>query len=330
VTGGQSGAGGLAKSILDRGINWRIPDQHGLSERTLDCRQLSIKEILHWRGEKRLIEIFLNPFDCSHKFLLLRRSEPTLQMGWSIIRMVPDSPEKIVSLIKSVYQQEGYCILFFDAYHMPFSAYYGVYDITHWSLLIDHDDSCITLADDTGSPAYFTGNIGRIPWDQFLQSWTKVKGGGVAFVQYDQSRDRMEWEEVFRHLLITSYEQMVMQKGLDQLADFVGEVEQTPVSKLVHRLEQLEFDAHYFRRLRELWSLAVKKQVVPTRFLRSEWVEDLLDLCNCWSLIMGVLMKWKRQPERDYQEKLTGYLWEAWRLESNFINQLAKAAEVKR
>ncbi|MBO8162735.1 MAG: hypothetical protein H0Z34_03320 [Brevibacillus sp.] len=314
----------LAERLITGGVDWRYPDEEGLSERVLDCRQSSIKEVLRWKGYDKLIRIFLNRFDCYHSGLLLRRSEPQLMMGWGLTTHSPFSPEGVRSMIRSVFQRIGYCLLFSEAYHMPFSTYYERYEIMHWSLVIDCDDQGMTLVDDSGHPAFFQGYVGNVPWSVLAKGWRRAGDGGVAYLIRDAAPLDDAWPAHCRRLIADSVTEMATRCGLDHLAGFIKEVERSPLSAVVSELERLEFDLNYFRKARELWRLAVSAGEIPANLLGSDWSEQLSNACQAWSLVMGVAMKWRRQPERDYRNKLVGYLWQAYERERAMIGAMAE------
>ncbi len=307
-------------------VDWRFPDKHGFCERTLDCKQLSVKEVLEWKGQVDLIKVFLNHFDCSHSNLLLRRSEPELNMGWSIKTSTSISPSYIKTLILKQLKNHGYCLLFYKSFETTYSSYYNVHDLVHWSLIIDSNEGELTLIDEAGSKDYFDGQFGKIPWDVFLESWKQDSSHGIGILSFDQ-KETEDWDTVFLNLVRASVENMIDLGGLNHLKDFIYTIRNTPTDELVNMLETFEFDIHYFRRLRELWLLAVDRKVIPQKYLDPSWVEELFYLCKCWSLIMGVLMKWKRQPHKDYKQKLVDYLQQTLDNEIKFFTALEKVAE---
>ncbi|UFJ42414.1 hypothetical protein LOK74_07985 [Brevibacillus humidisoli] len=305
----------LADRLLAEGVDWRYPDQEGLSERVLDCRQSSIKEVLRWKGYDKLIRVFLNRFDCFYSGLLLRRSEPKLMLGWGLTTHSSLSPEGVRSMIRSVFSRIGYCLLYTQAYHMPFSAYYGRYEVLHWSLVIDCDDEQVTLVDDSGSPVYFQGYVGKVPWEVLADGWRQNAEGGVAYLVRETVPMESTWPGHCRQLLVDTVSEMVDRGGLNNLAGFIQAVEAAPLTELIEDLERLEFDLNYYRKARELWKLAVASGHFPAELTQGTWVEHLSDACQNWSLVMGVAMKWRRQPSRDYRAKLTDYLWQAYEAE---------------
>lgn len=306
---------------VPRVVDWRFPDKDGFCNRTLDCKQLCIKEVLNWKGETELIKVFLNPFDCSHHDLQLRRSDPTLNMGYVIQTINAISPEQVKKLIIQHINYHGYCLLFYKSYNTEYSGYYQRYDIVHWSLIVDADEKGITIIDEAGDPKYFEGQRGRIPWTDFLNNWKKDQYHGLGEIHLSQN-ENLEWEDDFFNIVKESVTNMINLNGLNQLKDYICRIKDTPSSQLVSILETLEFDVHYYRRLRELWLLAVNKKVIPQRFLDPSWVEELFYLCKCWSLIMGVLMKWKRQPDKDYKQKLVDFLEQTLENERKFFTAL--------
>ncbi|MEC0246719.1 hypothetical protein P4H65_13070 [Paenibacillus chitinolyticus] len=306
-------------------VDWRFPDESGLSERTLDCRQLAVKEVLRWKGADELIPVFLTPFDSTGHGLLLRRSEPRLQRGWGLETCHPEFPEEMEGLLRSVFDREGYALLFYKAFDMPFSAYYGIHDVIHWSLVTDFDETHITLLDSAGAPSYFDGMTGRIPSGLFFEAWTDRQPvtSGAAFVTGAAPPFERNWEDEFAGIVRQSVTNMGTDERLEQ---FIREFETAPLGDLTAHLDQLEFDLHYYRRLRELWLLAALRGAVPARYLKPAWVEELTYVCRCWSLVLGVLMKWKRQPDRDYREKVLAYLRQTLDNETSFFEALAEMA----
>ncbi|WP_134683013.1 hypothetical protein [Brevibacillus migulae] len=314
----------LAAEILAKGkLDWRFPDENGFSERNLDCFQLCVKEVLQWKREPELMQVFLGSFDCRHSGLLLRRMEPTLQKGWRLNRFGVVQADRIQSIIRSIFDGEGYCLIYYQAFTMPLSRYHQLYEVNHWALVIDVDDTHITIVDETGTSEWFQGSIGRIPWEVFLASWEKMGQGGPAFLT-QQDGASFTWDEAFIRLAGDSVRQMTVDGGLDNLKAFVRAVEDAPLPSLIARLDRLEFDIHYFRRLRELWQTAVQKKAIPASFVRSGWVEELTYLCKGWSLVLGVVMKWKKQPERDYRDKLVDYLHQIVSMETSFFKELER------
>ncbi|WP_068776343.1 hypothetical protein [Paenibacillus sp. FJAT-26967] len=313
----------IAQTILSRNTDWRFPDEEGLSQRTLDCRQLCMMEVLKWKGVSRLTPIFLNAFDCESSGMLLRRQEPQLNLGWKLTRYSPLNPEGLFPLIQSILDHEGYVLLFYKAHEAPFSGYYEKHDIVHWSLLTGCDEQGVDLVDDEGAPAYFNGYIGRVPREVLLDTLGASGFGGAAIIKEDPAYTR-SWEEDFRSLVQMSVDNMINREGLKNLESFVQAVETAPLEELIGNLERLEFDIHYYRRLRELWKTAVEKQVVPEECVAPGWVEELLYVCKSWSLVMGVLAKWKRQPQRDYRLKLTDYLNQTLESERGFFRELKR------
>lgn len=113
------------------------------------------------------------------------------------------------------------------------------------------------------------------------------------------------------------------QEGFAAFTKLCIGTKRTTHHQIITNLETLEFDVHYFRRLRELWKNAIHQRVIPTPYIQPGWIEEIHHLCNTWSLVMGVLMKWKRQPERDYRSKLLGYLKDAIQSETDLITEWA-------
>ncbi|GAA4726405.1 hypothetical protein [Brevibacillus fulvus] len=313
------------KLIRQSPPDWRFPDQYGLSERALDCRQLAISEVLKWQGETEVIPLFLNPFDCSAHRLVLRRSEPNLQRGWRIVPYSTPSVRDFRPLIRSLLDEKGYALIFYKAFYMPFHSYYGIHDVVHWSLVVDSDEEQLTLVDSSGTDAYFSGYVGKIPWRLFLEASAMGGAAGAATILRPNGT-QASWPEEFHQIVNASLAAMLEQGGLAQLAEFIIELEQTSTGRVVKELERLEFDLHYYRRLRELWKVAAEQRAIPAVYLREAWMEELQMLCRAWSLVVGLLMKWKRQPERDYHQKLVNYLWQTYANEQRFFAELGKLA----
>ncbi|MCY9591238.1 hypothetical protein PC41400_06560 [Paenibacillus chitinolyticus] len=311
----------IAQTILSQKTDWRFPDGEGLSQRTLDCRQLCMMEVLKWKGERQLTPVFLNAFDCESNGLMLRRSEPEPGRGWRLTKYSPLNTEGLYPLIDSVFDHEGYCLLFYNAKEAVFSSYHGKHDIVHWSLLVDYDEAGVTLVDDEGAPAFFNGYIGKVPWQTLMSAHASSEKGGVAILGRRPGYAKT-WEEEFLSLVRASVHNMVDQQGLKNLENFVKAVAESRAEALIPMLETLEFDVHYFRRLRELWKAAVENGTVPDRYKAPGWVEELVYVCKLWSLVMGVLAKWKRQPDKDYSAKLTDYLGQALESEKGFYREL--------
>ncbi|SDN48777.1 hypothetical protein SAMN04488137_4656 [Fictibacillus solisalsi] len=312
-----------SKSIQDfltnpKVVDWRFPDKDGFCERTLDCKQLAVKEVLRWRKEKDLLPIFLSPFDCSHKDLQLRRSEPNLNLGWSLQTKHSIPKEKIISEIQHSISKNGYCLLFYKSFETTYSSYYKTFDIVHWSLIVNADEGKLTLIDEAGHPSYFQGHLGHVNFDNFQSNWLCDSNYGIGQVIKEESSNA-DWSSVCFELMRSSVENMTTHGGLENLKDFVDSLQETSPSIIVEYIETLEFDIHYFRRLRELWLLAVNRGIIPKPYVNPLWVEELFYLCKCWSLIMGVLMKWKRQPSKDYKKKLVDYVTQTYKNEERFF-----------
>jgi hypothetical protein len=308
--------------LRETGINWRYPNEYGLCDRNLDCLQRACMEVLRWKGERNLIQIFLNPFDCKYTRLKLRRKEPQLQQGWGLIKQEIIDKSEVERLIRSVVLQEGYCLIRYNAYYMKFSSYYQLYDINHWSLVVGFDDEHIILADHTGSSAYFQGQIGRITWEDFNRDWEQNRNGIVAFLAHLGEAE--EWDLSFLRLIKTSVMEMTELAGADRFSNFIRDMEELPVEEIRDNLDRLEFDMYYYRQLRELWKTAAVNKVVPPSLYKSGWVEELTSVCMCWSLIMGVVMKWKKQIDKNYRSKLVDYLHQLDETERSFFGQLER------
>jgi len=314
----------LEQFIADRGhVDWRFPDEFGLSERTLDCKQLAVKEVLRWQGETRFIPIYLNSFDCLYSGGIIKRNEPQLQNGHLIQTIAPGNGESLRHSIQRVYEREGYCLLFYQASQMPLSAYYGKYRVTHWSLVIGMHHDHVTVLDDAGIAPYFTGYMGRVSNDLFFASLQDPSIQlGLGWISKEKVGEASDWDSQFLTLMKQSAHNMIAGAQIEALKQFFDDLEQTETSVLVSRLEVLEFHINYYRKLRELWLHAVHASEVPTPYFQSEWIEELTYICKCWSLVMGVIMKWKRQPHKDYKDKLMDYLWDTYRNEQQFFHIL--------
>ncbi|SDZ40472.1 hypothetical protein [Bacillus sp. 166amftsu] len=293
-------------NTLNGGVKWKFPDTNGFCERNLDCKQLSIKEILTLKGEENLIRMFLNSFDCFSNDLLLRRKEPVLKNGWKLRKIKCTSLNSFKNTIEETYIQNGYALIYFNSLNVPFSNYYKIHDVVHWALVLETNDSYVKILDDTGKKEYFQNNLGVLPVDTFYESFKSSDILGVSYLE--QLSEKQSWEQQFENLLRESIDNMFEQGGIENLNRFVKSVRETSKDILVNSLEQLEFDINYYRKLRELWKVAVIQKAVPEPFIQSEWIEELWTVCNLWSLIMGILMKWKRQKQKDYREKLNYYL----------------------
>lgn len=310
----------LGKSLLEKGVNWKFPDSYGLCERNLDCRQLSIKELLSMKGETNLIRVFLNAFDCKSNDILLRRSEPKLGKGWYLKNENYSDVNSFKKGIAETYCKNGYSLIYFNTLNVPITEYYKIHDVIHWSLVVNISNTYVNVIDDTGIKEYFQRNLGTIPTKTFFNSFKGSDTLGTSYLEC--SNPINSWEDEFEKLLRESIENMLYHGGIDNLEQFIISVNKIPREKLVSRLEQLEFDINYYRKLRELWKLAVIHKEVPKPFFHSEWVEELWTICNLWSLVLGVLMKWKRQSDRDYKDKLNYYLEKVLLHEYKFYNNL--------
>ncbi|GIQ69328.1 alpha/beta fold hydrolase [Xylanibacillus composti] len=304
-------------------VDWRFPDEFGLSERNMDCLQLSILEVLKWKGESNPIPIFLNAFDCKSEGLLLRRSLPVLHRGWKLIEYPRLDRERMQHLLRSLLDGEGYALVHYKAFHAPFSSYYHKHDVVHWALVIDYDEDYVHMVDDAGSEASFQGCLGKVPNALFFDTLAAAGNGGMAILQ--QSTSSVEEGGHIAGLLRKSVSQM--EAGLASLSAFVDRVAETPAAALAEKLPMLEFDIHYYRRLRELWKTAAERRVIPDELLQDDLPEALHQVCEAWSFVMGVLMKWKRLPQRDFRDKLISLLREAVRAEGRLQQAFARAGE---
>ncbi|CAM4434942.1 hypothetical protein [Paenibacillus tarimensis] len=304
--------------------NWRLPNEFGLSERTLDCLQLAVMEALWRDGGQKMIQIFLNPFDCIRVGLSLRRSEPALQAGYQLVRFSAPDAGALEEVIRYLFEREGYCMLFYQTWEHELSAYRDKYNLTHWSFITDVGDTELMIADSAGHPDYFArGTTAIVPWRDFRAAFERTRNYGAGYVRQEAGCGE-PWPELLDHLLQASVHNMREWGGLQQMQEFAEKLEGTSVSELVLQLESLEFELNYYRKLRDLWKTAVFKQVIPRDRTHAGWVQALMDSCECWSLVMGVLMKWKRQPERDYKDKLVHYMWEVYDREQTMFTAMAE------
>ncbi len=315
----------LEKVMKPSPVDWRYPDHFGITERTLDCRQLAIHEVLKWKHEAEPIRIFLNAFDCKNIGLKLRRKAPELEMGWQHEDTVCVDPGSLKQMICHAFKQEGYCLLFYEAFEAEFLRYYNVHQVEHWSLVVDCNDKGITILDEAGAKSFFHGHVGTVPWSVLFSSFNRMNRYGLSTLFKTEAK--IDWDHSFSSMIAASVERM-FEEGLQCLGLFIDEVSLCPLKQLVSELESLEFDVHYYRKLRELWQLAVVRSVVPAQYLKSEWVEELFYVCKCWSLILGVIMKWKRQPHRDYRYKLVDYLRQTQENEERMFAGMAKLFNV--
>lgn len=314
----------LYEFFINNKIDWRFPNEYGLGENNLDCRQLSIMEVLRWRGNKNIIPVFLNSYDCFHKGILIRRSQPLLQCGWSINPVKQFPQQDIDKTIRTLIDQEGYCLLSFNAFQMKLSNYYKVHDVTHWCLVLGYDEDYIYIADTSGIQKFFSNSIGKIPWAAFLDAWDRLDSWGISVIDYSNDECDNNSSNNVSKLLYDSVQSMKYEGGLKELSSFISTLENSDLRDLVSVLEQLEFDIHYFRRLRNLWKTAFEKHAVPEAYVVPGLVEENMNVTKYWSLVMGVLMKWKRQPYQDYREKLFGYLREAYLAEVKYFDEMEK------
>lgn len=317
----------LADVFLKQKTDWRFPNELGLSERTLDCRQLSVMEVLKWKGETSIVETFLSPFNCRIEGLSLRRKEAGLGFGWHVVPSSPIIGTKISETIRAKIDQESYCLIYYNPFYMPFSQYYRTHNLTHWSLVYKYDEKQITLADTAGRTSYFAGNIGDIPWSDFIDAWESAPNGGVAILR--KNDQNMNWNQQFYHIIEESVVSIIVNKEGEELKQWIETIQNTPLNTVVSKLEKFEFDVNYYRKLRELWLLAVYKRLIPKPYLKYGWAEGLVDLCKSWSLVVGTIMKWKRQPDKDYRKRLLDYLWETYTYETIFFKELEKLLEVR-
>ncbi|MGA5691436.1 hypothetical protein [Cytobacillus pseudoceanisediminis] len=313
----------LLSTLLQHNINWRFPDVNGLSERTLDCKQLAVMEILRWKGIDQIIPIFMNPFNCVLEGITLKRKEPKLQMGWVVNEMNLDSENDIKEKVQSVFDNNGYCILYYKAFKMPLSSYYNIHDITHWSLITKSTNEELVIFDNTGTGEYFKGLIGTVPWDTFLEYWKEAGEGIATVINPSQDFSEKEWNKIFLEIVEESIKEMIEHNGLSNLFNFIKEIEKLPTTSVIRELEKFEFSFNNFRRIRELWLLAVERKFIPKQYIMSGWVEELMDLCKAWTLVIGLILKWKRQQHKDYKEKLCDFLWEVYENEKRFFDELS-------
>lgn len=309
-------------------VDWRIVNEAGLSERQLDCFQLAVMEILRWKGESNLVEVFINALDCRVNGLQLRRSEPVLRMGWGVNGKNSFPVKLLESMISASIIENGYCLLHYDAYNIPFSSYYQTHRIKHWSLIVGMGDGEMTLLDLAGNPKWFNGTVGKVPLDALRRAWQCSTDFGVAVITRMAANDPKAWENEARRVVRSSIHSMKVDRGLDHLRIFIDALASRHASELVPQLDVLSFDIHYYRKLRELWKTAADHQIIPEK-LRSHALQSLLHrTCKCWSMIMGGLLKWKRQPQRYSKDHIIGYFEEALKTETLVIQELAVREEL--
>ncbi|PWW03206.1 hypothetical protein DFQ01_107103 [Paenibacillus cellulosilyticus] len=307
-------------------INWRYQDQAGLSDRSLDCLQLCTKEVLLRQhvAANELLPVFLNPFDCH---LLgefhLRRSLPTLNHGWKVGKYPLNDKSDIRSFIKLILEAHRYALIFYQADKAAFSTYYKKHSIIHWAIVADVTDSSLILIDDTLVKDFLiNGQVGIIPWSHLDQCLRYSNEFGVAILERLPDSSNETWETTFHRIIRDSVHAMLHCGGLARLQTFINHLYSLSHEQLNIYLEHLEFDINYYRKLRELWLLAVVKRQIPRSLLHADWAEELIPLCKSWSLVMGILMKWKKQPERDYRSKLNEYLIYMYDLETKLMRGL--------
>lgn len=313
-------------SAMSRAVsNWKLPNEFGLSERTLDCLQLAVMEALKRKGCRDLIPVFLNPFDCIRIGLSVRRSEPMLQGGFSLVRFSAPDAGALQDVIRYVLEREGYCLLYYQTWDHALSAYRHKYDLTHWSFITSVSESQLTIVDAAGAPEHFAqGNTAAISWDVFISAFEQTRNYGVGYIQYEQPA-ATPWEEQLNRILRMSVHRMLDDGGLEQLREFAEKLENAPQADIVQQLERLEFELNYYRKLRDLWKVAVFRDIIPKKQLHAGWLQALMDSGECWSLVIGLLMKWKRQPSRDYHHKLAHYIWEVYDRERLMFAEMASA-----
>ncbi|WP_127531407.1 hypothetical protein [Paenibacillus kobensis] len=309
----------LAKSLFANGqiTDWRYPDKHGLCNRNLDCKELAVKEVLSWKGEPEPTRVFLHPWDCEHRGFLLRRTEYPLEHGWRVNSHAISDRQPLIQFITQAVQDEGYCLLYYKAFNKPFCSYYQRHDIIHWSLVIHCEEDGIWLFDDKGNHPYFSGSLGFVQWDHLVSEWGV--GEGVALLDYDPDRRESSMSQL-RRLSEFSVIGMAEQGGLHQLRTFINELSRKAPEELIPELERMEFDVHYFRRLREVW----KSYALQNNLFSDEGKNLLHSVCRMWSLVIGVIMKWRRQPHREYQSVMIGHLYNAHEQEVRWIRYLSE------
>jgi len=307
-----------------RRINWRFPNEYGLCERNLDCRQLAAMEVAIWKGESSLIAMFLEPLNCQHEPLSLRKQVSSMRRGWQLEVCRSIDSLDIQRHICDLVDKEGYCLLYYKAFNMKFLSYYQRYDITHWSLVTGYDEQNVFIADTAGTAPFFNGTLGTIPWTSFIDSWAEASedNGAAVLCNSDES---LTWQQEFEQIYYNSLKEMNEMQGLEHLKRFVEDVEEVGSDLIIKNLDRLEFDIHFYRRAKELWNLATLRGVIPVQYMHKEWASELKEVCQSWSLVMGVLMKWKRQKDRDYKVKLVEYLRNAYLAERSLLTELAGA-----
>lgn len=305
--------GTIKRFVEERRTDWRFSDFYGLSERTLDCKQLVVKEVLQWQGETNLIPIFLDSLSCHFDGDSLKRNNSAIR-GYSLVEKSAFAPDDLRSLVSNLFEKEGYCLIRYPAGEAMFSSYYKKYMISHWALVLDIQPEFVILMDTTGTSPYFEGQIGKVMWEYLPRH-----NCSAAIVR--KEGDVRSWEHDFLGLVQDTLREMT-NHGLHDLHQYISFISNLSVSEIVQRLERMELEVHSFRQVRELWNTAIRKQSIPPIYIMAGWIEEFEYVCRAWSLVLGVLMKWKRQPERNYKQKLMDYLEPTYRSEKSLINEL--------
>ncbi|MBU8772066.1 hypothetical protein [Cytobacillus oceanisediminis] len=312
----------LFQRISNMKIDRRFPDKDSFSDLNLDCRQFCIKEVLRWLGEEDLIKVFINPLSCYHFKLSIRTNEPTLQRGWRLNTQNFESSMEIQEVIQQMFNKFGYALLFYKAYNFPHSTYYQKYDIMHWALVLDCCEETITIMDDSGTDNYFRNTIATFTWDQFISPWNSQKDfGGAAYLTKEDLSQK--WEEEFAVISRQTVENMT-EKGQANFKKFIDDIKELPIEEIREMLEKIEFELHYYRRQRELWKIAFSKNIVSNNKFLIILQNSLINLCKQLSLVMGVVMKWKRQPNKDYRDKLVSLLNGVYQQEKILIKEIGE------
>lgn len=303
----------IMQFVQESRVDWRFSDLYGLSERTLDCQQLAVKEVLQWQGYADIIPVFMDSLSCHFDGNALKRKSSAIR-GYSVVVQNTSAEDELRTTVTDLFNKQGYCLIQYPASEASFSSYYNKYSITHWALVVGVQADSVTLMDTTGTSPYFNGPIGNVPWELL-----PLHDCFAAIVRQEGSPGN--WENDFVRLVKDSIVEM-NDNGLHNLHQYITYISGHSGLELVPKLERMELEVHSFRQVRELWNTAIRKQVIPIDYMLAGWVEEVEYLCKAWSLVMGVLMKWKRQPERNYKQKLIDYLLPTYKSEKLLINEL--------
>lgn len=315
----------LRERVEQKKLDWRFPDESSFSDLNLDCRQTCIKEVLSWLGEKDLAQVFLDHFSCHYTTLTLRTNEPSLHRGWELVQQQVKDLDSCISSIQTIFREKGYVLFYYRAFDFKYSAYYQKYDLIHWALVVDADEQGITIMDDSGTPEYYKNYLGCFTWAEFVQGFIEWPIDAKAGVGFLKRRDSvLKWEEEFTQICNLSVKSMFAEHGISAFQQFIYDLATLPLDEITDDLERLEFDMHYYRRRRELWKIAIEQNLLPSHFVQDHVKQSIIALCKSWSLVMGVIMKWKYQPYRDYREKIVNYLNHTLQCEIDFLQYLER------